>query len=109
MSDLQLNGRVAGRLDISADAVAAFCQRNHIRKLSLFGSVLRDDFRPESDIDVLVELEPGKTPCLAFFAMQEELSDLMGRNVDLNTPEFLSRYFREEVIAEAAPLYDVDS
>lgn len=101
MSDLRLKAHAAGRLDISADTVAAFCRRNHIRKLSPFGSILRDDFRPESDVDVLVEFEPGKTPGLAFFAMQEELSDLTGRNVDLNTAECLSWYFRSEVMSEA--------
>jgi predicted nucleotidyltransferase len=78
-----------------------FCRRNHIRKLAFFGSVLRGDFWPESDIDVLVEFEPGKTPGFAFFGMQEELSKILGRKVDLNTPGFLSKYFREQVIREA--------
>src|SRR5215813_6813222 len=92
-------------IPIPLDAIAEFCQRNHIRKLSLFGSVLRDDFGPGSDIDVLVEFEPGKTPGLAFFGMQDELSEHFGRRVDLNTPGFLSRYFRDRVVAEALPLY----
>ena len=91
---------------IDRDAVAAFCRRHHIRKLALFGSVLRDDFRPDSDVDVLVEFEPGHVPGLAFFAMQRELSALLGRTVDLNTPECLSRYYRDEVLAEAEVLYD---
>jgi len=79
--------------------------RNHIQKLSFFGSFLRDDFESSSDIDVLVEFEVGHTPGLAFFAMQEELSEIIGHTVDLNTPQFLSRYFRDKVIDEAQVLY----
>jgi uncharacterized protein len=93
------------KLPISREKIAEFCRRHHIRKLSLFGSVLRDDFRPDSDVDVLVEFEPGKTPGLAFFAMQDELAELLGRKVDLNTPICLSRYFRDEVLAEAEAVY----
>ena len=92
-------------IELDLDAIAAFCERNHIRKLSLFGSVLRDDFGPESDIDVLVEFEPGKTPGLAFFAMERQLGDLLGRRVDLNVADDLSRHFREQVIHSAAPVY----
>ena len=88
-------------IDLPETAIAEFCKRHHIRKLSLFGSVLRDDFGPDSDIDVLVEFEPGRVPGFAFFAMEEELSGLLGRRVDLNTPGFLSRYFRQEVMAQA--------
>jgi hypothetical protein len=86
--------------------VAEFCRRNHIRRLALFGSVLRDDFTPTSDVDVLVEFEPGRTPGFAFFGMQEELSEILGRKVDLNTAACLSRHFRDEVLAEAEPVYD---
>jgi predicted nucleotidyltransferase len=85
--------------------IAEFCRRNHIRRLALFGSVLRDDFTPTSDIDVLVEFQPGHRPGLAFFEMEDELSRILGRKVDLNTPEFVSRHFREEVLREAEPLY----
>ena len=92
-------------IEIPAEKITEFCRRNHIRKLSFFGSVLRDDFRPDSDVDVLVEFEPGRTPGLAFFAMQDELSEILGRNVDLNTPLCLSQYFRKEVLAEAKPVY----
>jgi predicted nucleotidyltransferase len=92
-------------IEIPCDRIAEFCRRHHIRKLSLFGSILRDDFRPESDIDVLVEFEPGATPGLAFFGMQEELSEILGRQVDLHTPGFLSRYFRDQVLAEAEVQY----
>jgi predicted nucleotidyltransferase len=85
--------------------VAEFCQRHHIRRLSLFGSVLREDFRRGSDVDVLVEFEPGQTPGLEFFAIQSELSEILGRKVDLNTPQWLSRYFRDEVLREAVEQY----
>jgi predicted nucleotidyltransferase len=91
---------------IPRDEIVAFCQRHHIRKLALFGSVLRADFGPESDLDVLVEFEPGHTPGFAFFDVQDELSALIGRKVDLNTPNFLSDYFRDQVLAEAAVLYE---
>jgi len=73
-------------IEMPSDKIAEFCRRHHIRKLSLFGSVVREDFGPESDVDVLVEFEPGHTPGLAFFAMQRELSELLDRRVDLNTP-----------------------
>jgi predicted nucleotidyltransferase len=85
--------------------IAEFCRRHRIRRLALFGSVLHGDFRPDSDVDVLVEFEPGHTPGLQFFAMQDELSRLLERRVDLNTPECLSRYFRDEVLAEAEVIY----
>lgn len=93
------------QLQLQSDQLAVFCRRHHIRKLSLFGSVLRDDFRPDSDVDVLVEFEPGHVPGFAFITMQDELSALLGRKVDLNTPNFLSRYFREQVLSEAKVLY----
>ena len=85
--------------------IADFCRRHHVRKLAVFGSVLRDDVRPDSDVDVLVEFEPGRTPGLEFFNMERELSELVGRRVDLNTPEFLSRYFRDVVLKEAEVQY----
>ncbi|MBE7519969.1 MAG: nucleotidyltransferase family protein [Thermoflexaceae bacterium] len=91
---------------IPMEEVAAFCQRHHIRRLSLFGSVLRDDFTPESDVDVLVEFEAGKTPGFAFVTMAEELSALLGREVDFLTPGFLHPRFRERVLCEAEPVYD---
>ncbi len=93
------------RITIDRKALASFCRRHHVRRLSLFGSVLRDDFGPRSDVDVLVEFEEGHTPGLEFIAMQEELSGLIGRRVDLNTPNFLSPYFRSEAIAEAEVQY----
>jgi len=93
------------RLDIPQDQIAEFCRRHHIRRLALFGSVLRDDFRADSDVDVLVEFEDGHTPGLDFFGMQDELSGLFLRKVDLNTAGFLSAYFRDEVLADAEDLY----
>jgi len=93
------------RIQADPATIADFCRRNHIRRLAFFGSILRDDFTPQSDVDVLVEFEPGKVPGLAFFRMERELSELLGRKVDLNTPNFLSRYFRDEVLAEAQVQY----
>lgn len=92
-------------IDIPKEEFVAFCQRNHICKLALFGSVLRDDFTSESDVDVLVEFEPGHTPGLAFFAMQRELSEILNRKADLNTEKDLSPYFRQKVLDEAEVLY----
>lgn len=94
------------KIQIDRERLAEFCRRHYIRRLSLFGSVLRDDFQPESDVDVLVEFEPGHVPGFAFISMQEELSEILGRKVDLNTPGFLSRYFRDRVLAEAEVQYD---
>ena len=93
------------RIDIPKERIAEFCRRNHIRRLAFFGSVLRDDFTPESDVDVLVEFEPGTRVGLRFFGMELELSEILGRKVDLNTTGFLSKYFRDDVIAEAEVLY----
>jgi len=93
------------RIAIDRSALADFCRRHHIRRLALFGSVLRDDFRPSSDVDVLVEFEPGHVPGFAFFDLQEELAALLGRKVDLHTPGSLSRYFRERVVREAQDQY----
>jgi predicted nucleotidyltransferase len=91
---------------LPSDEIAEFCRRHHIRRLALFGSILRTDFQPESDIDVLVEFEPGHTPGLAFFGMQEELAEILGHPVDLNTPQFISPYFRDEVQAGAEVIYE---
>jgi predicted nucleotidyltransferase len=93
------------RMPIDHDQIIAFCRKHHIRRLSFFGSVLRADFGPESDVDVLVEFEAGFTPGLAYFTMERELSAIIGRKVDLNTPQFLSPYFRDGVIAESVTEY----
>ncbi len=96
---------VLARIRFDPERIAEFCRRHHITRLSLFGSVLRDDFSPESDVDVLVEFQPGRTPGLRFFTIQEDLTQLFGRRVDLNTPDDLSVYFRDKVEAEAVPLH----
>ena len=93
------------RITFDHGKIAAFCRKHHIRRLAFFGSVLRDDFGPNSDVDVLVEFEPGRVPGLAFFAMQRELAELLGRKVDLNTPDCLSRYFRDRILSEAEEQY----
>jgi len=94
------------KIEIPKKKLAEFCRRNHIRKLALFGSVLRDDFRPDSDVDVLVEFEPGKTPGFAFITIQDELSEILGgRQVDLVTPKFLNHRIRERVEKEARVAY----
>jgi len=94
-------------LTIEQDEIDDFCKRNHISKLSLFGSVLRDNFRLDSDVDVLVEFVPGHVPgFITFSRMQNELSEILGRQVDLRTSESLSDYFRDEVEANAELIYE---
>lgn len=95
------------RIAVPQESLAQFCQQHHIRKLSIFGSALREDFRPDSDVDVLVEFQPGHVPGLLRLAgMELELSSLLGgRKVDMNTPNCLSRYFRDRVLAEAKVQY----
>lgn len=92
-------------IDIPLDAIAAFCGRDRIRKLSLFGSILRDDFGPESDVDVLVEFEEGARPGLRFFGMGEELSEILGRPVDFLTTKWISERLMVDVVAQAQPIY----
>jgi predicted nucleotidyltransferase len=92
-------------IEIPRARISAFCRENGIRRLALFGSVLRDDFRPDSDLDVLVEFQPGVRVGLAFIRIQDELSALFGHTVDLNTPAGLSRYFRDDVLKEAQAVY----
>ena len=93
------------RIEIPHDEIAEFCRRNHIRRMALFGSVIRDDFTSESDVDILVEFAPGRTPGFAYFDMERDLSKIIGRRVDLNTPSELSKYFRREVLAEVEEIY----
>ena len=88
------------------EQIAEFCRKHHISWLAVFGSVLRDDFGPESDVDVLVEFEPGHVPGLAFFRIQDDLSELFGRRVDLGTKKSLSRWIKAQVLSEAKVLYD---
>lgn len=97
---------MSARMRIPVETIAEFCRANSIRKLSLFGSVLRDDFTPDSDVDMLVEFDPGAR--VGFFELhdiEQRLGMLLGRKVDLNTAKSLSKYFRDEVLAEAEALY----
>jgi predicted nucleotidyltransferase len=93
------------KVSVDQERLAEFCRQNGVRRLAIFGSALRDDFGRDSDVDVLIEFEPGRTPGLRFFWMQEELSRLFNRTVDLHTPASLSRYFRSQVLAEAEDQY----
>jgi len=94
------------KIEVPSERVREFCRRNHLRRLSFFGSVLRQDFRPDSDVDVLVEFEPGSpVGYLGMAAMETELGEILKRRVDLRTPAELSRYFRDEVLAEAEVQY----
>jgi len=93
-------------IGIPSERIAGFCQTHHVRRLALFGSILRDDFGPDSDVDILVEFEPGHTPGLLRMAgLEIELSAILGRKVDLRTPAELSRYFRDEVLQTCEPQY----
>jgi predicted nucleotidyltransferase len=91
---------------IPSQKIEQFCKRHHIRRLSFFGSVVRDDFGPHSDIDVLVEFETGYTPGYDFFLIEAELSKLLSRQVDLQTPGFLSDHILQTAISEAITAYE---
>ena len=97
---------MSARITVDRGQIAEFCRRHRVRKLALFGSVLREDFRPESDVDILVEFEPGTSAgFLRLAAMEQELSALLRRRADVRTPAELSRYFREEVLRTAEVQY----
>ena len=94
-------------ISVSEESLRAFCRQHHIRKLALFGSVLRNDFTPDSDIDVIAEFEPGEpVGYIRLGTVEAELSDLLGRRVDLNLEDSLNPAFREGVLSEAQVLYD---
>lgn len=93
-------------IHIPEESIQRFCEKHHITKLAFFGSVLRDDFSESSDVDVLVEFDEDHIPGFAFFGMQEELTNLLGREVELHTRGFLSPYFRDRVTDEAVVLYE---
>ena len=101
---------MSAKIDIPKEEIAAFCQRNHIRRMALFGSVLRDDFTPESDVDMLVDFEPSQTPGLEFITMQDELSEILGRQVDLHTFEGVESsrnwLLREEILSSVEVQYE---
>jgi predicted nucleotidyltransferase len=93
-------------IDIPHKKIEEFCQRHHIRRLALFGSALRDDFTPDSDVDVLVEFEPGtRVGMIRLAGIELELSGILDRQVDMHTPGFISKYFRDQVLAEAEDQY----
>lgn len=94
------------QIDFDRTQLEKLCRRYKIRRLALFGSVIREDFNDDSDVDILVEFEPDAKVGLSFFSLQDELSQLLGRRVDLSTPGFLSPQFREKVIREARPVYE---
>jgi predicted nucleotidyltransferase len=97
---------MALRIDIDHERIAEFCRENRIRKLSFFGSVIRDDFAADSDVDVLVDFQPDAGVGLLEMAqMQIELAEILGREVDFKTAGFLSRYFRDQVLEEAVEEY----
>ena len=93
------------RIDIPSEEIAEVCRRYRVHRLALFGSVIRDDFTPESDVDVLVQFEPGHAAGFEFFRMRRELIALLGREVDMHTAGSLSPYFRQEVLDEAEEIY----
>jgi len=93
-------------IEISPNQLESFCRQHHIRRLAFFGSVIREDFGPLSDVDVLVEFEPGHTPGLDFFTIETELSQLLGRKVDLQTANFLSPEIRQTALSEAVTVYE---
>jgi hypothetical protein len=95
------------KISIPKDRIAEFCKRNRVRKLSLFGSVLRKDFGPDSDVDILVEFEPGaRIGLIRLSGLEIELGNIVGRKVDLNTPGFLSKYYCDQILVEADVQYD---
>jgi predicted nucleotidyltransferase len=97
---------MAPQIDIDRAQLEKLCRKFGIRRLALFGSVIRDDFTDDSDVDILVEFQPDVKVGLSFFSLQEELSRLIGRQVDLSTSSFLSPRIREKVESEARPVYE---
>ena len=93
-------------IDIPQEKIVEFCRHHYIRRLALFGSALRDDFTPDSDVDVLVEFEPGtRIGMIRLAGIELELSGILGRKVDMHTPGFISKYFRNQVLEEAEDQY----
>lgn len=98
--------RTTARIDIPLEALAELCRRYHVRELALFGSILRDDFRDDSDIDMLVEYEPDvRVTLFDHFDLQRELEDLLGRSVDLLPKNGLRNLLRESVLASSSVIY----
>jgi predicted nucleotidyltransferase len=106
-SSKELLYMIEGRVNLTKKQIAEFCIRNHIKKFAFFGSVLRDDFRSDSDVDILIELDKRyRTSLMKMAGMEIELSEMIGRKVDLRTPNELSDYFRDEVLNEAEVQYE---
>jgi hypothetical protein len=97
---------ITDTIGLTPKQIEAFCQKHHIRSLAFFGSVVRDDYKPSSDVDILVEFEPGRVPGFDFFLIEAELSRLMGRKVDLQTVNFLSPEIRQSALSEAVTAYE---
>ncbi len=94
-------------IELPIEQITEFCQRNPIQKLSLFGSILRDDFKPESDVDMLVEFIPdSRVGYFELNGMEVELTEMLKRKVDLRTPAEISRYFRQRVLDSAQVIYE---
>lgn len=96
---------IFARLGVTKEQLADFCRRAHIRRLAAFGSVLRDDFSPESDIDLLAEFEPGVWVGLRYFEIKKGLEAMLGRHVDLLSREYLRSAYREEILSSAEDVY----
>lgn len=102
-----MNTLLDDRIAIRQDSLEEFCRRNHVTKLAFFGSVLRDDFRPESDVDLLVEFHPDHVPgYFGLAAMERDLGALLGRKVDLRTPGEISDYYLDRVLASSRVWYE---
>jgi uncharacterized protein len=94
------------KLRLPSQLIETFCLSHHIRSMAIFGSFARNDFHPDSDIDILVDFEPGHVPGFDFFLLEAELSRLLGRNVDLQTTSFLSPAIRQSALSEAVTVYE---
>jgi len=97
---------ISNKIRIPSHLIEPFCQKHHIRSLAIFGSFVRDDFRSDSDLDVLVDFEPGHVPGFDFFLLEAELSKLIGYRVDLQTAGFISPIVRQSALSEAVPIYE---
>jgi predicted nucleotidyltransferase len=104
-ADGSVTERSLHSIRFDAEAITELCFRWHILRLRVYGSILREDFHAESDIDMIVDFEPGHTPGFGFIGVQEELGAVLGREVDLTTPKGLSKYIRERVLSEAKDIY----
>jgi hypothetical protein len=94
------------KIDFSRDELAALCRKHHIRRIAFFGSVLRDDFAPDSDVDMLVEFEPDMHPGMEIVDIEEEFTRILGgHKVDFVNPKYISRFIKDEVLSTAEEIY----